>query len=775
MSDDLRDLLHEAAARPTRPVDPHQIHAVRCRRQRRERIAGVAAAVLLVVVAVTVWPSPGGAPPVIEDPPEPTVPTPSPDTSSSTDTDEPTPDAAAGGPVVMQSHEWPDGPSQSASDAARDGVLPDIAAMPAGERIGTIDAAVTPEGIWVTSRMPCPNVCADRSFGDPEGAYAFDHVAAREYGELLLLDPASLTIRRAWPLPGMPPNGANANDRLQVTDQAVYFAHQGDGGLPDSYVMRVDRDTLEPVVRIFQYTPGALDDPSTPAREQGLPYPYWSRAPETSDVHIQNGLLAGDETVATIGSNGTIFLLDPVTLQETSRSDPGPDVAPGPRGTLLATAGAPPAEFLDPLDLSDARVDLPPLDLSGMVLDVLDAPDRVAMIVASPDGYRVAAWTRAAGQWTVAALPGPDMGQRTARPTLGEGTDQVVVLHDDIIYRLTEQPPRMQPLATPDRVMRQNPMTPPGAVVSALDGPNLVLLGQGRYWTLPTTSTPVDGPSDRGAPSAAQLNGELRQLLDAAGHTPLGGDHDIGHATETIEVTLDGQPVMIGLGYGTVAVTQPLIADFTMTETYEVRDLPVTIGTWPDGAPGAVVHCTDRTLTLRAQGRPPDSTRPTSNDRGAAVASAADELAAAWDCTGSDEARSSAATDLEDGRHAVYLHGVDTQGRRLTIDVVQWLWGGHAAEAYQADNPGETGGPPNDYYIVNDNPGLRMLPVAEDVTVELVRLHEDGDADLDPATWEELPQYLRGDRTADERLSHNPFWLTIEDQRIVRIEEQYIP
>jgi hypothetical protein len=60
--------------------------------------------------------------------------------------------------------------------------------------------------------------------------------------------------------------------------------------------------------------------------------------------------------------------------------------------------------------------------------------------------------------------------------------------------------------------------------------------------------------------------------------------------------------------------------------------------------------------------------------------------------------------------------------------------------------------------------------------VNLVRLAEDGDADLDPGTWEELPDYLSGYQPPDDRrLSWNPFWLVVTDRVVTGIEEQYMP
>jgi hypothetical protein len=132
------------------------------------------------------------------------------------------------------------------------------------------------------------------------------------------------------------------------------------------------------------------------------------------------------------------------------------------------------------------------------------------------------------------------------------------------------------------------------------------------------------------------------------------------------------------------------------------------------------------------------------------------------------------ATDLSDGRHPSYLHDVDRSGRALTVDVIQFLTGEAAVNAHHEEHPDEPDGPPNDYYIVNANPRLRTLEVSPDVTVALVRLHE-GDAELDPGTWEELPDYLAINPPDDDRLSWNPYWLTLEDGVVIAIEEQYLP
>ncbi len=131
--------------------------------------------------------------------------------------------------------------------------------------------------------------------------------------------------------------------------------------------------------------------------------------------------------------------------------------------------------------------------------------------------------------------------------------------------------------------------------------------------------------------------------------------------------------------------------------------------------------------------------------------------------------------DLEDGRHAVYLHGIDTDARTLTFDVVQWLTGEEARAAWEEES-GEPDGPPNDYLIRNENGLLRTLWVAADVDVQLVRLQGTGSADLKPGTWAELPDYLADGLAGDGgSLWYAPFWLTVDGGVITAIEEQYVP
>lgn len=140
-------------------------------------------------------------------------------------------------------------------------------------------------------------------------------------------------------------------------------------------------------------------------------------------------------------------------------------------------------------------------------------------------------------------------------------------------------------------------------------------------------------------------------------------------------------------------------------------------------------------------------------------------------------ALSSSGTFDANGRNAVYLTSIDTSRRKISFDVIQFLTGDAAVQEYRRQNPDDPQGePPNDYMIRNENTQVRTAGVDAGVVVQLVRLREDGDADLDPGTFDELPRYLEPDAPPDSPfLSHNPFWLTLRNGVVVRIEEQYVP
>ncbi len=129
---------------------------------------------------------------------------------------------------------------------------------------------------------------------------------------------------------------------------------------------------------------------------------------------------------------------------------------------------------------------------------------------------------------------------------------------------------------------------------------------------------------------------------------------------------------------------------------------------------------------------------------------------------------SSSADFSDDGTFAVTIESFDGVEKTASVDVVQWLIGQDAADAYEADT-GDDQGPPNDYYVLNENPQLREVSVTDDAVVRLVRLSVDGSADVSVGTLAELPDYLV------EGFSSTIWWATLTDGVVVELCEQYVP
>lgn len=209
-------------------------------------------------------------------------------------------------------------PSQSSADAERDGVVPELAALPIELRVDPVFELRASEGVWVVSR-PHDDVSPltdNGRLGDPSGHYVADFVDVFEYGEILLLDASTGAIIQAWPLPGLPP------ERLVLTTDAAYCARQGDGGLPDSMVCRIDRATGEALVRVFPWT-----------TDSGYPPPPGTVLPEHWEVNDPVELvvfqdLIGTHTAIAVSGQDGYALLDQTTLEirATNRDDKSPAI-----------------------------------------------------------------------------------------------------------------------------------------------------------------------------------------------------------------------------------------------------------------------------------------------------------------------------------------------------------------------------------------------------------------------------------------------------------------
>jgi hypothetical protein len=187
--------------------------------------------------------------------------------------------------------------SQSAADALVYGIDPAVAALPIGVRVFQPDPvngpfattqASTPEGLWLVSRAE----------DSPNYDYGAHSGLLTEYGELLLLTPGRSRILRAYPFRGVPPQW------LLVTPKAVYCGRQGDGGVPNSMVCRVDRSTGALIVVVFP-SPDyfATDAPQALAGRPGS----WRLAGSLPSADLQADL----QHVPQLTADGLVFARDP--------------------------------------------------------------------------------------------------------------------------------------------------------------------------------------------------------------------------------------------------------------------------------------------------------------------------------------------------------------------------------------------------------------------------------------------------------------------------------
>ena len=129
---------------------------------------------------------------------------------------------------------------------------------------------------------------------------------------------------------------------------------------------------------------------------------------------------------------------------------------------------------------------------------------------------------------------------------------------------------------------------------------------------------------------------------------------------------------------------------------------------------------------------------------------------------------------LPDGKHFGHLYAVGAAQRppRLVIDIEQWFTDQAAVDAAIEDgvtvDPGING-----YYIRNENPRWRTIEVAPAATVSLTTYPY---ADPSNPTIVSLTRFGKLFYSYDGRLlQYSPFWITVEDGRVVAIEEQFIP
>lgn len=140
----------------------------------------------------------------------------------------------------------------------------------------------------------------------------------------------------------------------------------------------------------------------------------------------------------------------------------------------------------------------------------------------------------------------------------------------------------------------------------------------------------------------------------------------------------------------------------------------------------------------------------------------------------SETERPTPTAQLEDGRHFGSIRSIDVEAQTMRFDLAYFLTGEQANEA--AAEHGDEVPVPNDYYIVNDNPRLRTLDVDPGVEVWVIDW-----ADCCDLVEGEIQPFVDAFETrrhpwdALYQGREAPYWITVEDGAIVKIEVQYLP
>jgi len=117
----------------------------------------------------------------------------------------------------------------------------------------------------------------------------------------------------------------------------------------------------------------------------------------------------------------------------------------------------------------------------------------------------------------------------------------------------------------------------------------------------------------------------------------------------------------------------------------------------------------------------------------------------------------------------------------IQADDIQWYEGEAANKIFleREQDIGDLEGPPDGYYIVNDNEDLTTYKVSDNVEVLMQIYDRDGTYEGMDVNWNEpisldkFQQVFANTEMMD--LSQFPYHLTIQDGVVVRIVQQFIP
>lgn len=133
---------------------------------------------------------------------------------------------------------------------------------------------------------------------------------------------------------------------------------------------------------------------------------------------------------------------------------------------------------------------------------------------------------------------------------------------------------------------------------------------------------------------------------------------------------------------------------------------------------------------------------------------------------------------LEDGRHFGFIKEFiqSEDGTQLVVDIAEFLTGEEADRAAAQAGAIEEGEQvPNDYFIRNENPLLRTLAIAPGPQITLSTWDRHNIPTEKTVDLRTLIRIFEEPDDWEESVSRSGYWLTLEDQTIVVLEEQYVP
>jgi hypothetical protein len=131
---------------------------------------------------------------------------------------------------------------------------------------------------------------------------------------------------------------------------------------------------------------------------------------------------------------------------------------------------------------------------------------------------------------------------------------------------------------------------------------------------------------------------------------------------------------------------------------------------------------------------------------------------------------------LAEGKSFGIIKSVDATNGTLVFDLEQFFSGDAANQAAREDGViGPDESVPNDYYLRNVNPKLRTVPISSDLQIVLIKWSNCCDHTFSPNLATFAQAFPGPGPTDDFRGSSSPYWLTVENSVIVKIEEQYLP